>query len=386
MNPKIHFEYLIMKEMEETNGEFYILSCFERQFKINRLAYNIIMLMDGTRNFQEISEQLNGEKNTQEIEEIYNGQFFEMGIVEGCVPVEKNKKRLLYWKLKLIDTSRFNSFNLFDFLFQKNMYILFGILYFFILFFGGNIFSAKLLDFEFKNSNILHLIVCVILVYFSGLFHELGHCLCSRKFCPLEKGSIGIAIYMISPVWYTDLDSVWWLEKKKKIQINCAGVYVQCIYLTIIMALALVLSDEFLFLIAAGVSISSFLNFIPFMKFDGYWILVDYFDFPNLLNYTIQTLLSKFKINKNLNLRNLSKKQKHFFNVYSFGFMVYIILFAIFTFWNLVQSLIKIRILVGEQTITLYSFFLIIRVIFSIFLIIKAITIIKENIYAMSKN
>lgn len=385
IKPKIHFENIILKEMEETKGDFYILSCFDRQFKINRLAYNMIRLMDGTKSFQEISEQLNKEKTAQEIEQIFNNQFVEMGIVEGYTPVKKNKKRLLYWKIKLIDVCRLNSFKAFNFLFQSNMYILFFMLYFFIIFWGGNIFGADLFNINVKNPDIFHLIVCVILVYVSGLFHEFGHCLCTGKFCPLEQGSIGVAIYIISPVWYIDLNSVWWLDKKKKIQIDFAGVYFQCIYLTVIMVMALILSDNFLFLTAAGVSISSFLNFNPFIKYDGYWILVDYFDFPNLLNYTIQKYVLKLK-SKKLKLKHLSKRQKKFFSIYSRCFLVYILLFAGFIIWNLVQSIIKIFNVVGENTMELYSVWLIFRAAFSIFLIIKAISIIKENIHTMSKN
>lgn len=385
IKPKIHFENITIKEMENTDGRFYILSCFERRFKINRLSYDMIMLMDGTRDFEEISNLLNREKKPQEIENIYNEEFVKMGIVEGCIPVQKNEKRFLYWKIRLLDVNSFKSFHALDFLFQRKMYVLLLFVNTFVLFLGVNIFGNEL--FNISKIKIVHLLICIVLVYLSGFLHEIGHCLCAGKYCTLEKGAIGIAIYIISLVWYIDLNSVWHLDKSKKLHINYAGVYLQNIYLSFLMLLSFSLSDKILFLLAAVVSITAYLNFVPFVKYDGYWILVDYFDFPNLLNYTIQKYLYKFKIIKMYKTRKLTERQIQFFNIYSFGFLVYIILFISFILWNLIQSIFKIfsTVCYGE-CMTLYSIWLIVRVIFSLLLIFKAISVVKENIYILKQN
>lgn len=384
INPKVDLENIVLKRMEENDSECYILTYLDKQFRINKIAYKIIILMDGTRSFQEISAQLNGAKSVVEIEEIYNRQFKEMGIVEGCIPQKENKKRLLYWKIKLFDIKKLSSIHIFDFLFQAKMYIFFIIVYFLVLLWGIIIFEVESFNFDITMFDVSHLVVCVIIVYISGFFHELGHCFCSGKFCTLEQGSIGIAIYIVTPVWYIDLNNIWNLNKKKKIQINIAGVYFQCIYLIFIMLLAFIFSDKLLFMLAAVFSVFSFLNFVPFIKLDGYWILVDYFDFPNLLNCTIKKFL--LKKNQKSKFRQLSKRQVFFFNIYSYCFLGYMVLFASFIMWNMISSVQKIFNVIGNKEImSLYAVWLIIRCAFSIILIFKSILIIKENIYIMSK-
>lgn len=69
---------------------------------------------------------------------------------------------------------------------------------------------------EHLNLNIYILSGLLFFFILSSLFHELGHASACRYF-DISHGGIGLGLYINIPVFYTDVSSVWKLPRKKDV-------------------------------------------------------------------------------------------------------------------------------------------------------------------------
>lgn len=119
------------------------------------------------------------------------------------------------------------------------------------------------------------------------LLHELGHAFTAKRFgCRIP--SMGIAFLVLWPVAYTDTNDTWRLtNRSQRLRVACAGIATELViaaWATLAWAL---LPDGALrsaaFVLATTSWISTLaVNASPFMRFDGYFILSDWLDIPNL--------------------------------------------------------------------------------------------------------
>ncbi|MFH4966766.1 hypothetical protein V8G61_01065 [Gaetbulibacter sp. M240] len=131
------------------------------------------------------------------------------------------------------------------------------------------------------------------------IFHEFGHVSALYKFTK-ESSSIGFGIYLISPVLFADVTKAWSLNKYKRIIINVAGIYFEFIFLIIVSVILIINSISINNLIILFF-IRCLFNLNPFFRTDGYWIVSDYFEIPNLKLKSI-TQIKRF----------LSPNRKHY--------------------------------------------------------------------------
>jgi putative peptide zinc metalloprotease protein len=117
--------------------------------------------------------------------------------------------------------------------------------------------------------------------------HELGHAFTAKRYgCRVP--TMGVAFLVMWPVAYTDVNETWKLDHRyQRLAVSAAGVLVElavAAWATLAWAL---LPDGSLrswaFLLAAVTWISTLvINASPFMRFDGYFLLSDWLDLPNL--------------------------------------------------------------------------------------------------------
>jgi putative peptide zinc metalloprotease protein len=119
------------------------------------------------------------------------------------------------------------------------------------------------------------------------ILHELGHGFVSRHYnCRVP--TMGVALLVLWPVAYTDTTETWKLDDKyKRLRVACAGVITELTIAAWASAAWALLPDgaarDLMFLLATTTWISALLvNFNPLMRFDGYFILSDWLDIPNL--------------------------------------------------------------------------------------------------------
>ncbi len=124
-------------------------------------------------------------------------------------------------------------------------------------------------------------------ILFSKVVHELGHGLTAKHF-GLRVPSFGIAFMFLWPVFYTDTSDAWRLRsRKQRLLIGAAGVMAETLLAIIASLCWLWLPDGLpkavAFTVAATTwGITLLVNLNPFMRFDGYFLLSDGWDIPNL--------------------------------------------------------------------------------------------------------
>ncbi len=131
------------------------------------------------------------------------------------------------------------------------------------------------------------------------LIHELGHGIACRRFgCRCH--SIGIALLVFSPTMFCDATDSWMLQNKwKRIAIAAAGMYVEVVLSAIAIFLWSILQPGLLENLCLNVFFVSALSTVifnanPLIKFDGYYILSDFLEIPNLREKSRTTIQQAF--------------------------------------------------------------------------------------------
>lgn len=118
--------------------------------------------------------------------------------------------------------------------------------------------------------------------------HELGHALTATRY-GLRVAHMGVAFVVMWPMLYTDTGESWRLHRsRQRLAIASAGVLTELAIAglaTLAWNLASdgsALKQALFYLASTAWLISLALNVSPFMRFDGYFILSDALDLPNL--------------------------------------------------------------------------------------------------------
>ena len=121
----------------------------------------------------------------------------------------------------------------------------------------------------------------------SKTLHELGHAFVSTHY-GVRVAHMGVAFIVLWPMLYTDTSESWRLRSaRQRLAISSAGIAVE-VALAGVSTLAWAVLDDgllrqaMLYLATTGWLLSLALNASPFMRFDGYFILSDLLDYPNL--------------------------------------------------------------------------------------------------------
>ena len=117
--------------------------------------------------------------------------------------------------------------------------------------------------------------------------HELGHALTAKRY-GCQVPSMGIAFLVLWPVPYTDTNAVWRLpDNRKRLHVAAAGVTTELAIAAWSTLAWSLLPDGLLRSIAFPLATTTWIatlviNLSPFMRFDGYFLLSDWLDMPNL--------------------------------------------------------------------------------------------------------
>jgi putative peptide zinc metalloprotease protein len=199
----------------------------------------------------------------------------------------------------------------------------------------------------FSTSNLFGMWSILILL---KALHEFGHAFA----CKIFGGHVPeMGIYLIAgtPCAYVDVTSSWkFTRKRHRIMVGLAGVYVESFIASVAIfvwaftepSLLHTLSHQIFFL--AGI-VTVTMNINPLMRFDGYYILSDLLEIPNLRQRSQRYVLSI--------LKRLVVGVKEPAN--SFSFSLRLILFV----FGIASSLYKITVILAICTIVAMKMFLV---------------------------
>lgn len=117
--------------------------------------------------------------------------------------------------------------------------------------------------------------------------HELGHAYTAKRY-DCHVPTMGIAFLVLLPMLYTDTTEAWKLtDKRQRLAIAFGGLLAEgCLSVIALLAWHLLppgSGREMAFWIATtSLATTLAINASPFMRFDGYFILSDWLDLPNL--------------------------------------------------------------------------------------------------------
>lgn len=127
--------------------------------------------------------------------------------------------------------------------------------------------------------------VLVVLSYLLGVCHEIGHAIVLvHRGCRVK--SAGFLIYFGSPALFIDSSDGLMLDQRGRIQQSIAGPYTELVIAGAASLVAFTFPDaavsETLFRFAVLNYFVVFLNLVPLLELDGYWIFSDLIQVPDL--------------------------------------------------------------------------------------------------------
>lgn len=153
---------------------------------------------------------------------------------------------------------------------------------------NGDAFTAGVPDF-FSATNLGLLYLAIII---AKTLHEFGHAMTCRHFGG-EVHEMGVCFMFFTPCGYVDASDAWMMrERRHKVYVTLAGVFTELIIACIAAHFFLFLPDglargiAFNLMLVASVNTIVF-NANPLMRFDGYYLLCDLLEIPNLRNKAI---------------------------------------------------------------------------------------------------
>ncbi|MGB1927944.1 MAG: site-2 protease family protein [Mariniblastus sp.] len=240
-------------------------------------------------------------------------------------------------------------------------------------------FQNKLPSFEsfFDSSNWIWL---ALVLAITKVFHEFGHGLACKRYGG-ECHEMGLMLLVLTPCLYVNVSDSWLLPNKwKRAMIAAAGIYVELILASLAVFVWWFSHPGLVNQLALNVvficSVSTVLfNANPLLRYDGYYVLSDLTEIPNL-RAKATTILQRtcgaiFLGMKTRSDPFLPKRKQWFFAVYSVSAALYrwLITFSIFWFvyrllepygFKLIGQLIALSAiygLVGIPLINLIRFF-----------------------------
>jgi putative peptide zinc metalloprotease protein len=125
------------------------------------------------------------------------------------------------------------------------------------------------------------LLFVVGLMIFSALFHECGHA-AGCRFGGARPGRIGAGIYLVWPAFFTNVTDSYRLSRAGRLRTDLGGLYFNLIFMLVLAACYTATSAEFLLLVVALTHLEMLQQLLPFVRFDGYFILSDLVGVPDL--------------------------------------------------------------------------------------------------------
>jgi putative peptide zinc metalloprotease protein len=340
-----------------------------RYYRFNQQEFFVFQLFDGEHTLEQVRDRFEDEYKPHRLEyqdlESFARQLVTAGLVQhehhgaGRHLFERRAKQrrlkrltaitnILYWKIPVFDPDR-----ILNWMYRYLSWIFTW--WFFTLSVGlmlaaaihvtlhFDTFYSKLPAYQefFTWNSVLYMWISLGIV---KIIHEFGHGLSCKAFGG-ESHEMGILLMCLSPCLYCNVTDAWTLaDKWKRIIISFAGIYVELVIAAIATFVwwytphyPVVNNIALCVMVLCSISTVVF-NANPLMRFDGYYILADWLEIPNLREKANRFLNNLF-LSKCLGVEvppepYMAPTRKWLFVIYAIASWVYrwVILFSILWF------------------------------------------------------
>lgn len=309
-------------------NEFFIhQTIYDHRVKISSELYAFIKLIDNSKDLETIVNEYNSKYTSILTEEfakdfLYN-KLAKYGIIIDDTTFIKSNTKPSYLKLSFIFISKKRVSKLTKYL--KYLFIPKVIFCMFFLSFFILSFSFYILSNQIFHSTITkpEWFIFFILSFIGVTFHEFGHA-SAASYYGAEHGGIGGGFYLFMPVYFADVTDIWKLPKKQRIIVNLAGMYFELIYVIFLIFIGFIMNFQLLIILASIFSMSILHSLNPFVRSDGYWVLSDAIEKPNMMFHGLLKIKQIFKP------KAMWKKMDYFLLVYVLVSYSFILLFVYF--------------------------------------------------------
>ena len=125
------------------------------------------------------------------------------------------------------------------------------------------------------------LLLVAALSIVSAVFHECGHA-AGCRYGGARPGRIGVGIYLVWPSFFTDVTDSYRLDRAGRLRTDLGGVYFNVIFMLGLAGCYALTSNQVLLLTIAITHLEMLEQLLPFVRFDGYFILSDLIGVPDL--------------------------------------------------------------------------------------------------------
>ena len=115
----------------------------------------------------------------------------------------------------------------------------------------------------------------------SALFHECGHA-AGCRYGGARPGVIGAGIYLVWPSFFTNVTDSYRLSRVGRLRTDLGGLYFNTVFMLALAGLYMATSSQVLLLVIAVTHLEMLDQLLPFVRFDGYFILSDFIGIPDL--------------------------------------------------------------------------------------------------------
>lgn len=334
----------------------FLIRLDNRHWRVSEVIYNIFGSIDGKRTIAEINTTLH-DKFSFQIDEhklinIIQTAFVQNGLLEGCTAITTPPGKTMMWgRFTLLRPSFIEKFRGFTFLFQKLCLVTLSLISIVWLIYVYSFNSQSKVVESIFRLDLTDIVLCYLFVFVSGMVHELGHSIAAMKY-GVSPGRIGVGVYFIMPVLFSDVTKIWKINRRQRVIVDLGGMYLQCVFLLISLLLNNLILNSGLINIAillSGLTILGNLN--PFIKFDGYWILVDYLGITEVKSVMAdlwKNLIYKMlrKPERPVPLSRMKKNVIYIYSLFTACFFVYFVVFlgksVLLAFGNVASDVIQL--------------------------------------------
>ena len=342
-----------------------------KYFRVKKPEKIVLEMVDGEHSYQEIKDKLQGELpeekiRIQDVHMLVNS-FHKSGLLisnasgqAAPLQIKRNKElrqkstQLLMSAMSLrfpgVDPERFLSwlYPKISWFFSKTAFaicLLICAAAATLVLSNLEEFYRRLPEFQqfFNLRNIFFMATSLIV---TKSIHELGHGLMCKHFGG-ECHEIGFMLLVMTPAMYCNTSDSWLLPNKwHRIAIGGAGMYVEIVMAAICTFIWWNTQPGVIHYMALNViflcSITTLLfNANPLLRYDGYYMLSDYLEIPNMGQKSKTAMLSKLRGwclgMKPVNSRMLPQRNQVSFAIYSVASFVYRWFIMIAIFWFIAQ-------------------------------------------------
>lgn len=269
--------------------------------QLSRLLYLVAAHADGWRDTDVIAERLCADLgrpvSAQNVEYLIEGKLRPVGVIaaaDGSLPPKLTRRRALLglnFRVPVVRARAVGAVaDVLRPLFARPVWVtvLAGLLALDVWLFAVHGAGRGLRDVLYNPALLLAFAGVTVA---SAAFHELGHATACRSGGG-RPGAIGVGLYLIWPVFYSNVTDAYRLSRVGRLRTDLGGVYFNAIILLALGGAYFATSFEPLLALIVTEHLRMLYQFVPWLRLDGYYVVSDLAGVPDVFSRLRPTLVS----------------------------------------------------------------------------------------------